>query len=141
MPAFEEIPPEREIFLLRLAAQVFVRLARIVHRGDAGVPGHVPGRHVPKHYRARLQSGGFTEKEEHAAPLGPFPGNVRLDESNVRDQRTKAAQRGEKTELADLFAQIESELGLMKIGAAMLLAETRPRSADARAPKTSEERK
>ena len=92
--------------------------------GDAGVPGHVPGRHIPKQDGARLQRGRFTEQEEDATPLGAFPGDVRLDEDDVRDERTKTAQGGEKTELADLFSQVEPEPGLMEIGAAMLLGES-----------------
>ena len=51
--------------------------------------------------------------------------------SDVRDERTKTAQGGEKTELADLFSQVEPEPGLMEIGAPMLLGESGSRSADA----------
>ncbi len=42
---------------------------------------------------------------------------------NIRDQRTKATERCQKTELPDLFTQIETHLGLVKIGTAMLFAE------------------
>ena len=35
-----------------------------------------------------------------------LPRDMRLDENHVRDQRAKSAERGEKTQLPDLFAQI-----------------------------------
>ena len=50
---------------------------------------------------------------------------MRLDKGDIRDEGTKAAEGGEKPELPDLFAQIEIELALVEISAAMLRAETR----------------
>ena len=71
-----------------------------------------------------MQRGRFAEQEEDTTPLGAFPGDVCLDEGDVCDERTKTAQGGDKTELADLFSQVEPEPGLMEIGAAMLLGES-----------------
>ena len=71
-----------------------------------------------------MQRGRFAEQEEDATPLGAFPGNVCLDEGHVCDERTKTAQGGEKTDLADLFSQVEPERGLMELGATMFLGES-----------------
>ena len=70
----------------------------------------MPGRHVPKQNRARLERRDLAEQKEHAAPLRPFPGHMRLDEKSVRDQRAKTAQRRDEPELPQLFAQIEIEI-------------------------------
>ena len=90
--AFEEILPELEIFALRFDPQGEPRLGGIVQGGGARVPRHVPGRHVPEQKRARLQRRDLAKKKQHAAPFRSLPGHVRLDEKDIRDQRTKTAQ-------------------------------------------------
>ena len=56
-PTFEEIFSDREIFALRFDTEREPRLRRIVQRGGARVPGHVPRRQVPEEWHMRLQGG------------------------------------------------------------------------------------
>ena len=60
--------------------------------------------------------------ELHAAPLGAFPGGVRLNPKHVRHERAKSAQRRDETDLAELLRACEIELRAVEIGRAMLLA-------------------
>src|SRR5438105_8112852 len=65
--ALEKIFSELKIFALGLDPQSESRLRRIIQRGDARVPGHVPRGHVPEKNRARLQRRDLPEKKKDAA--------------------------------------------------------------------------
>ena len=106
-PAFEKIFAEGEIFALRFHAQSKPRLRRIVHRGCARVPSHVPGGHVPKQWDMRLQSRDLSKQKQNASPFRPLPSHVRFNEQNIREHRAEAAQRRDEPELPNPFAQIE----------------------------------
>ena len=108
-PALQEIFSKLEIFALGFDAKRQAGLAGIIQRGGAGVPGHVPGRHVPEQHPAWLQRGDLPEKKQKAAPVRSLPGHVRPNEKDIRHQRTEAAQRRDKSELADLFPQPQVE--------------------------------
>src|SRR5205814_512426 len=92
--ALEKIFSELKIFALGLDPQSESRLRRVIQRGDARVPSHVPRGHVPRKNRARLQSRDLPKKQKNAAPFRPFPRNVGLDKKSVGDERTKPTQRG-----------------------------------------------
>ena len=71
--AFEEIFAECEIFTLRFNSQRLVRLTGIVHRGDAGVPRHVPCRRVPKQEHAWLERRDLLETTTASGPIEYLP--------------------------------------------------------------------
>ena len=77
----------------------------------------------------RLQRSRFAEKEQDAAPLGSFPGDMRLNEKDVGHKRAKTAQRCNKPELADLFAQTEIKVRAAKMQLLMRGREIAPRPA------------
>src|SRR5205085_8496175 len=108
--ALEEILSELEILALGLDSQSESRLRWIIQRGDARIPSHVPGGHVPEKNRSRLQRRDLPEKKKDAAPFRPFPGDVRLDKKSVGDERTKPTQRGDEAQLPELFAQTQIEI-------------------------------
>ena len=109
-PALEEILAELEIFALGFDAKREPRLGRIVHRGRARIPGHVPRGHVPKQNRARLERRDLAKQQQHAAPFRSFPRHVRLNEESIGDQRTKTTQRRNESQLAELLAQSQIEI-------------------------------
>ncbi len=57
-----------------------------------GVPGHVPGGHVPKENAARLERGDLAKQEQDAAPFRAFPGDVGADEKEIGHDRAEAAE-------------------------------------------------
>src|SRR5205814_10201301 len=115
-PAFQKVFSELKILSLSLNAECESGLGRIIHRGGACVPSHVPRRHVPKQNRAWLQGRDLPEKKKNPAPFRSFPGNVRLNEKSIRDEGTETAQRRNKAQLTDLLAksQIESDRANMQ---------------------------
>ena len=62
-----------------------------------------------KRMRVRLQRRDLPEEDQDAAPFGSLPGDVRLDEKEIGDEGTKTAQRGDESELSELFAQTQIE--------------------------------
>jgi hypothetical protein len=57
-----------------------------------------------------LQRGDLPEKKQDAPPFRALPGDVRLDEKRIGHQRTKSAQRGDESELSNLFAETQVEI-------------------------------
>src|SRR5438045_392481 len=103
-PALEKILTQSEIFPLRLDAQGQAWLGLIVHGCHARVPGHVPCSHVPKQNRARLQRCYLAEQQKDATPFRSLPRDVRLDVKSIGNDRAKSTERGDETELSDLFS-------------------------------------
>jgi hypothetical protein len=63
----------------------------------------------------------LSEEEQDASPFDTFPSDVRLDEQEIRDQRTETAQGREKSELANLFAKIKPQFHCTEICLPVLL--------------------
>ena len=92
-------------------AQGLAGLRRVLKRGSARVPGHVPRGHIPIEEGSRLKGSYRIEKRSHAAPLGSFPCIVGLDPEKGGQWGAETAQSRQKAQLSDLFAQIEVESG------------------------------
>ena len=78
-PAFQEVASELEILALVSKAKRLAGLRGVPKCCGAGIPGHVPGRHIPVERRPWLKSSYRVEEPCHAAPLGALPGIVGLD--------------------------------------------------------------
>jgi hypothetical protein len=61
-----------------------------------------------------LQGSRFLKAKQDARPFGSFPSRLGLNEGEIRDQRTKAAQGRSKPQLADLFSKLEAEINLVR---------------------------
>ena len=107
--SLQKVPAEVEVFALGFDAQCLARLFFILHRGDRGIPRHVPRGHVPVGERARLKRRNGIEQPRHAAPLGIFPSRVGFDPKNGRERGAESTERGEKPRLADALAQLKQK--------------------------------
>ena len=107
--ALQKVTPQIDVLAARQLAKDLALLLPVLHGGGAGIPGHMPRGDIPVEERVGLQGGDGVEERVHAPPLGLLPCDVRLDPEQGGKRRAEAAQRGEKTRLADLLAQAQVE--------------------------------
>jgi hypothetical protein len=55
----------------------------------------------------RLQGCDLSEQKQNPSPFSSFPGNVCLDKKKIGKHRAEPTQRGDESELADFFTEIE----------------------------------
>ena len=62
-----------------------------------------------------MQRRDVPEQQQHPAPFCPLPGDMRLNEQSIGDDRSKSAQRGDEAELSEFFTQIEIKFDATKM--------------------------
>src|SRR4051812_13529155 len=116
---FEKIFAERDVLALCFDPQRLARLRGVIESGDACIPRHVPCRHVPEKNHVWLKRRRLTKKPDHTCPVGPFPGHMRLDENDVRDNCAESTQCRDEAELSDLLAEAEAEIDAPQVQLAL----------------------
>jgi len=91
-----------------------------------------------------LQGSDLPKEKQDAPPFRAFPGDVRLNEKCISYERTKSAQGRDESELADLFAEIQTEIDRAQVQVSMRRGERvlggQSRSAEKRQAEKESER-
>lgn len=85
--------------------------AGVVHGGDAGVPGEMPGTVFPEELDAGLEEDGELGEGADAGPVLFFPGDGEGDPDEVGGDAAEAAEGGEGEALAEAVAELKGEGG------------------------------